>query len=89
MNVQLQGVYVYCGDPQHHFVFRGQEFRKRRCRILKVACAVVLALVFVWCIHAAVTTIAEPPEAKADTDMTAMAMPDTQIQQTDTTVSSS
>lgn len=88
MNVQLQGVYVYSGDPQHPSVFRGQEFRDRRRRILKAAVAAVLAMVLAVFLHSAFMAIAQPPQAKAETGVTAVAATDNQTQPTDTAASS-
>lgn len=82
MNVQLQGVYVYGGSPQHHSVFRGEEQRQHRHIVLQAILAIFLMLVFVWCLRAAFFDIAEPVQATADTPtaQTAQVAADAQAQ---------
>ena len=84
MNVQLQGVYVYGGSPQHHSVFRGQELRDRHHMVLKAIVALLLTVLFAWCVYAACSTIAAPPQAKAETASAQAAAQEAPAPQADT-----
>ena len=67
MNERIQGVYVYGGGPQSHYVFTGQAQRQRRQAIIKLFILAVLVVVFAWCMRSAFLAFAEPPQATADT----------------------
>ncbi len=67
MNERIQGVYVYGGGPQHHYVFTGQAHRERRQLLIRLLISAVLVVVLAWCMRSAFLAIAEPPQATADT----------------------
>ncbi|MBQ9021720.1 MAG: hypothetical protein IJ113_06870 [Eggerthellaceae bacterium] len=67
MNDQIQGVYVYGGGPQSHYVFTAQAQRQRRQQLIKVLVLAALIVVCAWCIRSAFLAFAEPPQAAADT----------------------
>jgi hypothetical protein len=68
-------------------VFRGEEQRQHRHTILKAFLAVILALIFAWCLKSAFTDIAEPPQAKADTESVQIVQADANASQNADTVS--
>ena len=67
MNERIQGVNVYGGGPQQHYVFSAHEQRLRRQFLLKLLILAVLSVVFAWCMRSAFLAFAEPPQATADT----------------------
>lgn len=48
MNAKLQG--VYGGERTAHMVFRGEELRRRRVRIIKILFTVFVACAVAWSI---------------------------------------
>lgn len=67
MNVRLQGVDVYGGGPQNHYVFRAEAQRRRRTRNLTILLATILALLIVWCANVVSREFTRPPIATANT----------------------
>jgi len=48
MNAQLQG--VYGGNKVRHSVFRGQELRERRSRVIKILVLALFIATIIWCV---------------------------------------
>lgn len=67
MNVRLQGVYVYGGESQNQYVFRGAAQRRRRTRNATIILTAIFVVLLAWCIHQLYTGIASPSVATADT----------------------
>ena len=67
MNERIQGVNVYGGGPQQHYVFSAHEQRQRRQFLMKLLIVALLSVVFAWCMRSAFLAFAEPPQATADT----------------------
>ena len=66
MNVRLQGVEMYGGGPQNHYVFRAEAQRRRRTRNITILLAAILALLIVWFARTTFGEVAQPEHATAE-----------------------
>ena len=66
MNEHNSGVHIYGGGPVRHFVFTGEQQRRRRTRFATILLALVFAVLLAYSVRIVYGEIAQPETATAE-----------------------
>ena len=66
MNDRISGVYVYGGGPVRHYVFAGEQQRRRRTRIATLLLGIVFAVLLAYSARLVIADMSQPQTATAE-----------------------
>lgn len=66
MNDQISGVHVYGGGPVRHYVFAGEQQRRRKTLIITALLGFVFALLLAYCVKLVYADVSQPTAATAE-----------------------
>lgn len=66
MKNNISGVYIYGGGPVRHYVFTGEQQRRRRTRIVTLLLGIILAVLVFYSVHLVLGGVSQPETATAN-----------------------
>ena len=66
MNDKISGVHVYGGGPVRHYVFAGEQQRRRKSFFITALLGLVFALLLAYCVKLVYADVSQPTAATAE-----------------------